>query len=224
MDILLPLAVEHGAAVVALTIDETGMAKPRNANSKLRNVSTASLRRVRHSRGRAHFDDLTFTLATGDAEFLNSAVETIEGIRLIKRELPGVLTSLGLQRLVRPETGGARGRLGLLASLRAKRDSMPRSCTRKRLHRTPDRTDVRELCDDLMFNKRPTHCNLHRTFRRLCHLACRRVAARCRRRPACRKTDYNAICVDAKMASSQDRRSVEAARSVAVLNEILLPP
>ena len=45
------------------------------------------------------FDDLTFTLATGEAEFLASAVETIEGIRLIKRELPEVLTSLGVSNV-----------------------------------------------------------------------------------------------------------------------------
>jgi len=45
------------------------------------------------------FDDLTFTLATGDAEFDTSGVETIEGIRLIKRELPGVLTSLGVSNV-----------------------------------------------------------------------------------------------------------------------------
>src|SRR5205814_3203101 len=45
------------------------------------------------------FDDLTFTLATGDAEFLESGVETIEGIRRIKAELPGVLTSLGVSNV-----------------------------------------------------------------------------------------------------------------------------
>ena len=36
------------------------------------------------------FDALTFTLTTGDDEWKPSAVETIEGIRLIKAELPGV--------------------------------------------------------------------------------------------------------------------------------------
>ena len=45
------------------------------------------------------FDDLTFTLATGDKEFDDSAIETIEGIKLIKRELPGVLTSLGVSNV-----------------------------------------------------------------------------------------------------------------------------
>ena len=45
------------------------------------------------------FDDLTFTLATGDVEFVDSAKETIEGIRLIKQNLPGVMTSLGVSNL-----------------------------------------------------------------------------------------------------------------------------
>ena len=45
------------------------------------------------------FDALTFTLATGDAEFADGAMETMEGIRLIKRELPGVLTSLGVSNV-----------------------------------------------------------------------------------------------------------------------------
>ena len=45
------------------------------------------------------FDALTFTLATGDAEWIDSATETIEGIRLIKRELPGVSTILGVSNV-----------------------------------------------------------------------------------------------------------------------------
>jgi 5-methyltetrahydrofolate--homocysteine methyltransferase len=45
------------------------------------------------------YDALTFTLATGDEEFVNSAIETIEGIRLIKQNLPGVMASLGVSNL-----------------------------------------------------------------------------------------------------------------------------
>ncbi len=45
------------------------------------------------------YDALTFTLATGDQEFVNSAIETIEGIRLIKQNLPGVMASLGVSNL-----------------------------------------------------------------------------------------------------------------------------
>src|SRR5918994_1223420 len=49
--------------------------------------------------GRAIVDAVTFTLTTGDEEWRPSAVETIEGIRLIKQELPGVLTSLGVSNV-----------------------------------------------------------------------------------------------------------------------------
>src|SRR3712207_3186516 len=45
------------------------------------------------------FDCLTFTLTTGDEEWRPSAIETIEGIRLIKAELPGVKTSLGVSNV-----------------------------------------------------------------------------------------------------------------------------
>ena len=45
------------------------------------------------------FDALTFTLATGDAEWIDSGRETIEGIRVIKRELPGVFTILGVSNV-----------------------------------------------------------------------------------------------------------------------------
>ena len=45
------------------------------------------------------FDALTFTLTTGDEEWRPSAVETIEGIRRIKAELPGVKTSLGVSNV-----------------------------------------------------------------------------------------------------------------------------
>ena len=45
------------------------------------------------------FDALTFTLTTGEEEWKPSAVETIEGIRRIKAEIPGVKTSLGVSNV-----------------------------------------------------------------------------------------------------------------------------
>ena len=100
IDAVVPLVVKYGAAVIALTIDPSGMAK--TAARKLE-VARAIHAIVTGEYGlppeRLVFDDLTFTLATGDAEFIDSAVETIEGIRLIKRELPGVLTSLGVSNV-----------------------------------------------------------------------------------------------------------------------------
>ncbi len=100
IDAVMPLVMRYGAAVIALTIDEQGMAK--TAARKLevaRRIRDICVNEFGLPPERLIFDDLTFTLATGEAEFANSAVETLDGIRAIKRELPGVLTSLGVSNV-----------------------------------------------------------------------------------------------------------------------------
>ncbi len=100
IDAVAPLAVEHGAALVALTIDEEGMA--RTADRKLavaRRIFDVCTGEYGLDAGALIFDDLTFTLATGDDEYRRSALETIDGIRRIKAELPGALTSLGVSNV-----------------------------------------------------------------------------------------------------------------------------
>ncbi len=100
LDTVVPLARAHGAALIALTIDEVGMAKTAE-----RKVEIAQ--RIRELACDEHgldpelliFDALTFTLTTGDDEWKPSAVETIEGIRRIKSEIPGVKTSLGVSNV-----------------------------------------------------------------------------------------------------------------------------
>jgi 5-methyltetrahydrofolate--homocysteine methyltransferase len=100
IDSVLPHAIEHGAAVVALTIDEEGMAK--TAERKLevaRRIYDICVDDYGLRPQDLIYDALTFTLATGDQEFRHSAVDTIEGIRGIKRELQGVFTSLGVSNV-----------------------------------------------------------------------------------------------------------------------------
>ena len=100
LNTVVPMAVEHGAAVIALTIDEVGMAKTRD-----RKVEIA--KRIKELACDGHgldpelliFDVLTFTLTTGDEEWRPSAIETIEGIRMVKEALPGVKTSLGVSNV-----------------------------------------------------------------------------------------------------------------------------
>ncbi len=99
-DLVIPLARAHGAALIALTIDEIGMAK--TAERKLQIAE-----RIRDIACDEHgldpealiFDALTFTLTTGEGEWRPSALETIEGIRRIKAEIPGVKTSLGISNV-----------------------------------------------------------------------------------------------------------------------------
>jgi 5-methyltetrahydrofolate--homocysteine methyltransferase len=100
IDAVVPLAVEHGAALIALTIDEEGMAKTADRKVAVaRRIHEIVVGEYGMDPAALIFDDLTFTLATGDAEFRRSAVETIAGIRRIKAELPGVHTSLGVSNV-----------------------------------------------------------------------------------------------------------------------------
>jgi 5-methyltetrahydrofolate--homocysteine methyltransferase len=100
LDRVAPVALAHGAALIALTIDEVGMAKTAD-----RKVEIA--KRIKEMACDEHgldpesliFDCLTFTLTTGDEEWRPSAVETIAGIRRIKEEIPGVQTSLGVSNV-----------------------------------------------------------------------------------------------------------------------------
>jgi 5-methyltetrahydrofolate--homocysteine methyltransferase len=109
LDVVVPLAKDHGAALIALTIDEVGMAKTAE-----RKVEIA--KRIVELACGEHgldpevliFDCLTFTLTTGDAEWKPSAVETIEGIRAIKAQIPGVKTSLGVSNVSFGVSPGAR--------------------------------------------------------------------------------------------------------------------
>ncbi|MFZ5889333.1 MAG: homocysteine S-methyltransferase family protein [Chloroflexota bacterium] len=99
-DKVFKLAKEHNAAVIVLTIDENGMAKTRERKLEVaKRIYDIAVNEHGLRPSDLVFDALTFTLATGDAEFANSAIETIEGIRLIKQNLPGVLTSLGVSNL-----------------------------------------------------------------------------------------------------------------------------
>src|SRR3954468_21416518 len=100
LDRVVPIAMAHGAALIALTIDETGMAKTRERKLEIAK-RLVELICDEHGVDRELliFDALTFTLTTGDDEWKPSAVETIEGIRLIKSELPGVKTSLGVSNV-----------------------------------------------------------------------------------------------------------------------------
>jgi 5-methyltetrahydrofolate--homocysteine methyltransferase len=100
LDRVVPMVKAHGAALIALTIDEVGMAKTRERKLEIAQ-RLVELCCDEHGLDREAliFDCLTFTLTTGDEEWRPSAVETIEGIRLIKSSLPGVKTSLGVSNV-----------------------------------------------------------------------------------------------------------------------------
>jgi len=158
IDAIVPLVKTHGAAVIALTIDEIGMAKTRERKLE---VAKAIYHIVVDEYGLAPedliYDCLTFTLATGDAEWIDSAHETIEGIRLIKRELPGVSTILGVSNVSFGLTVEARSVLNsvfLHHCVAAGLDAAIVNPAHIRPYAEISKEE-REMADDLVFNKRP---------------------------------------------------------------------
>ncbi len=97
---ILDLCKTYGAAVVALTIDERGMAKSREQKLEVaKRLYALAVGEYGLDPGDLIIDPLTFTLGSGDEEFRGSAIETLEALKLIKAELPGVMTILGVSNV-----------------------------------------------------------------------------------------------------------------------------
>ncbi len=157
LDVVVPLTKAHGAAIIALTIDEVGMGKTRERKLEIaRRIYGLVVDEHGMAPDALIFDPLTFTLTTGDEEWRPSAVETIEGIRLIKSELPGVLTSLGVSNVsfgVSPTARAVLNSVFLHHAVEAGLDLAmvhPQDVTP--YPEVPD--EERELADDLVFNRR----------------------------------------------------------------------
>ncbi|NKX93213.1 methionine synthase [Sanguibacter hominis ATCC BAA-789] len=97
---IMPLVKEHGAAVIALTIDEEGQA--RTADHKVA-IASRLIDDLVGTWGMAVediiVDTLTFPIATGQEETRRDAIETIEAIRALKAKYPGVHTTLGVSNV-----------------------------------------------------------------------------------------------------------------------------
>ncbi|HSY83369.1 MAG TPA: methionine synthase [Gemmatimonadaceae bacterium] len=154
---VLPLVKKHGAAVVALTIDPVGMAKTRDRKLEIaRRIHEIATTEYGLAPSDLIFDALTFTLATGEPEWIDSAHETIEGIRLIKRELPGVLTVLGVSNVSFGLTPPARAVLNsvfLHHCVAAGLDAAIVNPAHVRPYAEIPDTE-RSMADDLVFNRR----------------------------------------------------------------------
>ncbi|MEP0766867.1 MAG: methionine synthase [Fimbriimonadia bacterium] len=97
---VLAMCRKYGAAVVALTIDEEGMAKTVDRKlqvaERLHRIATEEFG---ISPEDIFFDALTFTLGSGDEEFRGAGVETITAVREIKRRWPECNTLLGVSNI-----------------------------------------------------------------------------------------------------------------------------
>ncbi|WP_136798260.1 dihydropteroate synthase [Desulfosediminicola ganghwensis] len=93
-------AKKYGAAVVALTIDENGMAMTADEKVAIaKAIHDIAVDECGLRPSDILFDCLTFTVGSGDEKLRDAAIQTIDGIRRIKEELPGCLTVLGLSNI-----------------------------------------------------------------------------------------------------------------------------
>ena len=156
-DKIFGLARKYNAAVICLTIDENGMAKTAQRKYEVaKRIYDIAVDDHGLKPEDLVFDDLTFTLATGDVEFVDSAKETIEGIRLIKTNLPGVMTSLGVSNLsfgLAPQARPPLNSVMLYYCVQAGLDMAIVNAA----HVMPYAeigSEERNLCEDLIFNRR----------------------------------------------------------------------
>lgn len=152
------LARQFNAAVIVLTIDEDGMAK--DAERKLavaRRIYDLAVKEMGLKPEDLVYDALTFTMATGDPDLADSAQQTLQGIRLIKEALPGVLTSLGVSNVSFGLSRPARAVLNSVMLFHAVEAGLDMAIVHpphiKPYAEIPE--EERRLAEDLIFNKHP---------------------------------------------------------------------
>ena len=154
---VLPLVKRYGAAVVAMTIDEKGMAQTAERKAEIARRMVAVAAEYGIAPDALAFDALTFTLATGGEEYRHSAVETLEGIRRIKAENPGVLTVLGVSNVSFGLAKGAREVVNSVFLYHAVRAGLDLAIVNpKDIRAYPMVAEAeRALAEDLVFDRRP---------------------------------------------------------------------
>jgi len=97
---VLPMAKRFGAAVIALTIDEEGMALTAEKKAAIaRRIYDLATKKYGVRPVDIIFDALTLPISTGQEEYRTAGIETLQAIKRIKQELPDVKTILGVSNI-----------------------------------------------------------------------------------------------------------------------------
>ncbi len=156
-DLICSMAVDHGAALIALAIDEEGMARtPERKLAVTERLVEIAVERHGLELSSLLIDPLTFTVCTGQEEDRRLGVHTLDGIRLIRERFPeiGILlgisnVSFGLSHQLRPILSSVflhhARKAGLTAAIVHARGVLP-------LFSIPD--ELRQVAEDLIFDRR----------------------------------------------------------------------
>src|SRR5450755_4426541 len=97
---VLPMAKRYGAAVIALTIDEDGMALTAEKEAAIAHrIFDLAVNKYGIRPADLIFDALTLPISTGQEEYRNAGIETLNALKMIKKELPEVKTILGVSNI-----------------------------------------------------------------------------------------------------------------------------
>ena len=153
---VVPMAVEHGSAVVALTIDEIGMGKTCERKVEIAHrIYDICVNEYDLAPNALIFDALTFPITTGQEDLQTAAIETLEAIKRIKAELPGVLTILGVSNVSFGLKQHARAVLNSVFLYHAVKVGLDAAIVNP-THITPYAeidNEQRQLADDLIYNR-----------------------------------------------------------------------
>jgi 5-methyltetrahydrofolate--homocysteine methyltransferase len=155
---ILALAKEFGCPVIALTIDDDGMAKTVTKKleiaRRIRDLACGEYLLPEHF---LYLDPLTFTLATGDAESADASKISLEALFRIKEEMPGIRTVMGVSNVsygLSPASRRVLNNVMLHYAAQAGLDAAifnPLVIDKIETYDPP----IREKAEDLLFNRRP---------------------------------------------------------------------
>lgn len=152
----LSFAAQFGSPVVALTIDDEGMAKTVAKKvelaGKLRDIACSEFGLPEHY---IYIDPLVFTLATGEKEAANAANESLEALRQIKKTMPGVRTVMGVSNVsfgLKPKARRILNNVMLYHAVKAGLDAAIFNPLHKDNVENYD-TGLRTLAENLLFNR-----------------------------------------------------------------------
>jgi 5-methyltetrahydrofolate--homocysteine methyltransferase len=156
-----PLARSYGAALVVGCIDEDPVQAQAFTRERKAEIADRSYHLLTEKYGihpeNIIFDPLVFPCATGDENYIGGAVETIEGIRLIKQRIPHVRTVLGISNVSFGLPPGAREVVNSVFLYYCTKAGLDLAIVNaERIERFPSIPEhERKLAEDLLFNRRP---------------------------------------------------------------------
>ena len=154
---LAPLMAKYGVPAIALCIGPKGMAKTPQEKLQTAELLLETGKQYGLKPEQFIFDVLTFTLATGEAEFLDAGKNTLEGIKLVKEKLPCSYTVLGLSNISFGLTPYARKILNSVFLYHAVKAGLDCAIVNAKEIIPYGEIDEKEkkLVEDLIFNKQP---------------------------------------------------------------------